>query len=632
MEKTGVLVENFWESWKIPAELNSLLSKSEKIVVPQNRKELIDLALDGPGKKEFEVGYAVERLGYIPEADVIKCNNGLVVNYRDPYMRRRDPDCMYVHNITKTDKTAFNETFEYDFESLRNKTFEWLKTNQLIVMPFMAGGEEYGYPALLVAPINAGFFAGGLCDLQGHIELEAIKDGFSPKAIIYLAPPFRHTHFNGKQTVVHNQQNGVHEIFSYNLYPGPSAKKGVYGVLLSIGSEEGWTTAHASSVKVVTPYDNEISFLHEGASGSGKSEMLEHPHRSVDGRLKLGVNLVTGDEKYLSLGQSCKLLPVTDDMALCHPKIQNDSGKLVVKDAEAGWFIRINHIQKYGTDPTLENLTIHPEIPLIFLNLQGQPDSTCLIWEHIEDKPGTPCPNPRVIIPRQIVEGVQDEPVEIDYRSFGLRTPPCSADNPSYGILGIMHILPPALAWLWRLVAPRGHSNPSIIDTGALASEGVGSYWPFATGRKVDHANLLLDQIVKTPKTRYTLIPNQHIGAWKTGFMPQWIAREYLARRGQASFKPDKIKPARCSLLGYIIRSMQFEGAIIADKFVEVNKQPEVGTDGYDKGAEILQEFFEQELKGYLVPDLNPLGKQIIECCLDLGNVEDYEQLIESRY
>lgn len=34
------------------------------------------------------------------------------------------------------------------------------------------------------------------------------------------------------------------------------------------------------------------------------------------------------------------------------------------------------------------------------------------------------------------------------------------------------------------------------------------------------------------------------------GFMPQWIAREYLARRCSARFKPDQLKPARCSLLG----------------------------------------------------------------------------------
>ena len=65
-----------------------------------------------------------------------------------------------------------------------------------------------------------------------------------------------------------------------------------------------------------------------------------------------------------------------------------------------------------------------------------------------------------------------------------------------------------------------------------MSSEGVGSFWPFATGRRVTQANLLLRQIVDTPRTRFVLVPNQHVGAWHTGFMPQWLAREYLARRG----------------------------------------------------------------------------------------------------
>ena len=620
------------QHWDIPNELKICLSECKNIIFPKNRKELIDLSLGGKNVKNTEVGFVVDKIGYVPEADIVRCKNGIAVNYKDPYMRRRDPNCMLVNNILRTDKINFKEAMGYDFESLRDQTFDWLKSNELIVLPFKAGGNDHGYPALLVAPANAAFFAASLYDLQGHLDIESLDEKFSPKAIIYLAPPFRHSHFSGKQAVVHNNFDGLHEIFSYNLYPGPSAKKGVYGVLLSIGVKEGWITVHGSTVKVLTPYDNEIIFLHEGASGSGKSEMLEYAHRSSDGRLRLGKNTLTGEKKYVSLGQSCKLYPVTDDMALCHPSFQTNSGKLAVKDAEEGWFIRINHIDRYGIDPSLENLTIHPEQPLIFLNIQAKTDATCLIWEHTEDSPGKPCPNPRVIIPRRSVKGIQDEAVEIDYRSFGLRTPPCSKEVPSYGIFGIMHILPPALAWIWRLVAPRGYSNPSIIDNGDLASEGVGSYWPFATGSKVDHANLLLEQIIKTPKTRYILIPNQHVGAWEVGFMPQWVSREYLARRGQAAFNQEKLKPARCVLAGYTIRNMLFEGSVVPEKFLEVNTQPEIGNKAYDKGAEMLYEFFDKELRTYLVDDLSPLGKQIIECCLERKTLEDYENLLTSKY
>jgi hypothetical protein len=94
-----------------------------------------------------------------------------------------------------------------------------------------------------------------------------------------------------------------------------------------------------------------------------------------------------------------------------------------------------------------------------------------------------PCPNPRVIIPREVIPGVVPGAVDVDVRSMGVRTPPCTRSRPSYGIVGLFHLLPPALAWLWRLVAPRGHSNPSIVETEGMSSEGVGSYWPFATGR-----------------------------------------------------------------------------------------------------------------------------------------------------
>jgi hypothetical protein len=255
---------------------------------------------------------------------------------------------------------------------------------------------------------------------------------------------------------------------------------------------------------------------------------------------------------------------------------------------------------------------VHAREPLIFLNLRGVPGATCLIWEHTEDTPGVPCPNPRVILPRRFVPNVVNETVEVMIRNFGVRTPPCTADHPTYGIVGYLHILPPALAWLWRLVAPRGYANPSITDSAGLASEGVGSYWPFATGRIVDHANLLLRQIQQTPKVRYTLTPNQHVGAWSVGFMPEWIAREYLGRRGIARFPASKLQSARCPLLGYTLQAMQVEGTIVPVWLLRVDEQPEVGAEGYDYGAEILREFFLRELRTFLQPGLDDLGRQII--------------------
>lgn len=298
-------------------------------------------------------------------------------------------------------------------------------------------------------------------------------------------------------------------------------------------------------------------------------------------------------------------------------------------DAESAWFVRVNHIRQYATDPHLERLTAQPPTPLLFLNIDAVPGGRALLWEHIEDAPGKPCPNPRVILPRSIIPNIVNEPVTVDIRSLGVRTPPCTKEHPSYGILGLFHLLPPALAWLWRLVAPRGHSNPSIVESEAMSSEGVGSYWPFATGRQVEQANLLLQQIQATPQVRYILCPNQHIGAWEVGFMPQWIAREYLARRGHARFRSDQVAPARCPLLGYAMHQLTIEGRNLPRWFLQVNTQPEVGDEAYDAGARILQQFFARCLEPYRnLPDLMPLGRQIIECFFDGGTVQDYEKLL----
>jgi len=615
-------------TWRLPSDVKDLLVNCAGYLIPGSRFELISLAMGGEDTHLFEVAYDVPGHGRIVEATVARCKNGAAVNYTTEYMRRRDPDCMVVADEGPTDKPRFSDRFGTSFEALRTETFKWLKKQNLIVMPFTPGQETTGYYGLLVAPDNAGFFAAGLGDIQGMIPASEVPTDFAPKTVIYLAPPFRHTHFDGKQVVVHNRLGNMHEIFSYNLYPGPSAKKGVYGALLNIGEKEGWLTLHGSTVQVVTPYDNVVNIMHEGASGSGKSEMLEHVHRMEDGRLLLGHNILTGEERRLTLNQACALHPVTDDMALCHPSLQKKHHKLVITDAENAWFLRVNHIDHYGTDPYLEKLCVHPKEPLIFLNLDGIPGATCLLWEHTQDRPGQPCPNPRVIMPRRLVPGVVNGAVVIDIRSFGVRTPPCTREKATYGILGYLHILPPSLAWLWRLVAPRGHSNPSIVGTIGMMSEGVGSYWPFATGRRVVQANLLLRQIKNTPGTRYTLSPNQHIGAWWVGFMPQWIAREYLARRGSARFRPEQITPARCPLLGYAMHSMQIEGTIIPQWLLEVNTQPEVEADGYDAGAKILYDFFRRELPKFMEPDLDPLGKQIITCCMDVGTVEDYERLV----
>ena len=620
-----------WKKYHPPAEAADVLTHCKGLTIASTTDELRDMACGGHGSDYYEVSYDVPGKGLVKEAIVARVRNGVVANYTEAYMRRRDPECMVIGDGKPTDKEAFSGRFGTEFAPLALETFEWLKSQELAMFGFVAGGEGMGMNAMVIAPANAGFFALGLAMLQGIIPYDDIPEGFVPRAIIYVAPVFRHTHFKGKQVVVHNRRDDLHELFAYNLYPGPSAKKGIYGVLRGVGEREGWVTAHCSAVKVITPYDNEVSIMHEGASGGGKSEMLEQAHREPDGRLLMGANLVTGEKRHLEISRTCELHAVTDDMALCHPSLQEGKGKLTLRDAENSWFVRVNHIEHYGTDVHLEKLTAEPPMPLLFLNVDAVPGSRALIWEHIEDEPGGRCPNPRVIIPREVFPGIVNGGITVDIRSFGVRTPPCTKEHPSYGILGLFHVLPPALAWLWRLVSPRGHANPSIVDSGGMTSEGVGSYWPFATGRRVDQANLLLRQFVENPRTRHIICPNQHVGAWRVGFMPQWIAREYLARRGAAKFRPEQIRAARCPLLGYTLHQLQVEGRMIARWFLQVDTQPEVGEVAYDQGAQILTAFFRKCLADFQDPDMDPLGKRIITCCLDGGSLADYESHIPAN-
>ena len=606
-------------------EIVDVIENCKGIFIPTTKQELYEMVFGTGRSGKYDVVYDVPDRGEVVEATVVRAKNGVVVNYAEDYMRRRDPDSMRIGDDKPTDKPRFSDVYGFPFEDMKKQTMDWLKGQELIFLPFNAGGNTYGYGSMLICPRNAAFFAFAMAHLQGFVSAEE-TEGYAPRAVVYVAPPFRHTHFNGKQVVVHNRLDDCHEVFSYNLYPGPSAKKGVYSVLLDIGEQEGWVTAHASCGRMTTQYDNDLVIMHEGASGGGKSEMLQDIARLEDGRVLLSVNTMTGEETIIHLDRTAQIAPVCDDMATCYSNLQNDSGRLVLTDGEDGWFLRMDGVTHYGCDPVYERICTQPSEPLCFFNIQGIVGATSLIWEHTLDSNGKPCPNPRAIVPRAMVPHVVNEPVEVDIRSFGTRMPPTTRDNPNYGIMGMLHFIPPALAWLWRLVAPRGFKNPSIVGSGELKSEGVGSYWPFATGLRVSQANLLLRQIVDHPNTRYVLIPNQHIGVYKVGFAAEWISREWLCRHS-GHVKAERITPARCPLLGYAMKEMTIDGQSIRSKFLRTETQDRMGEDGYDAGAKILTDFFAKELNKFYTDELDPLGREIIDCFRRGGTVEDYCKL-----
>ena len=186
MEKTAAK-EKSWREWHIAEELQYVLERSKNVIIQKKRDELIELSLGSKDNYTYDVEYEVPGKGKVVEAHVTRCKNGIAVNYPDPYMRRRDPNCMVVNNIENTDKTTFKERFGHDFDGLRKETLDWLSAHEIILVPFMAGGTQYGYPALMMAPKNAAFFAASIYDLQGMIPYDKLEKDFEPRAIIYWA-------------------------------------------------------------------------------------------------------------------------------------------------------------------------------------------------------------------------------------------------------------------------------------------------------------------------------------------------------------------------------------------------------------------------------------------------------------
>ena len=191
--------------------------------------------------------------------------------------------------------------------------------------------------------------------------------------------------------------------------------------------------------------------------------------------------------------------------------------------------------------------------------------------------------------------------------------------------MGLVQFVPTSIAWLWRLVSPRGFKNPSIADTAGsgMKAEGVGSYWPFSTGKKVTSANLLLHQMLNAPNTLNILIPNQHIGAYQIGFMGEWLAREYLARRN-GTVRMKHLVPARNPIFGFSLDEMKIDGQYVRRTFLRPELQSKLGYEGYDAGAKILTDFIKEQVQQFMTDDLDPIGRQIIELCLRDAPLEEY--------
>lgn len=165
---------DYLEKMNLPADLRTALAGCPNIVFPESKDELYELCFGTSGGSVHIVGYTVPGHGYIQEAEVVRCKNGSSVNFSEEYMRRRDPNCMYIGDDLPTDKPRFSEVWGMNFGDLRAATMNWLSEQPLIVMPVSIGGKYHGYTCLVVCPVNAAFFAYALANIQDFVDRKSV--------------------------------------------------------------------------------------------------------------------------------------------------------------------------------------------------------------------------------------------------------------------------------------------------------------------------------------------------------------------------------------------------------------------------------------------------------------------------
>ena len=156
-----------WNPFNLPEEAERIVRVAPSITVARNVDDLAKLAVRDAQHGWHEVSYDIPGKGQVVEARVCRTRNGISANYLEPYMRRRDPECMCIGDERPTNKVRFRDRFGTPFDDVRQETFNWLAQQDLAMFPFVAGVNDEGIDAVVICPANAGFFAMGLALLQG---------------------------------------------------------------------------------------------------------------------------------------------------------------------------------------------------------------------------------------------------------------------------------------------------------------------------------------------------------------------------------------------------------------------------------------------------------------------------------
>jgi len=129
--------------FRFSEEISQVIDNCKSVTIPRSREEIIAMTLYPPGANTIDVHIEVEGK-LIDEISIVRCKNGVAINYAEDYMRRRDPDCLIIADELPTDKPRFTEEYGEDFSALREKTFSWLSEQDLIIVPFLSGGTVGG--------------------------------------------------------------------------------------------------------------------------------------------------------------------------------------------------------------------------------------------------------------------------------------------------------------------------------------------------------------------------------------------------------------------------------------------------------------------------------------------------------
>lgn len=435
-----------------------------------------------------------------------------------------------------------------------------------------------------------------------------------------IGPDARNLLFDGVPSIIESSIGASKIQYIASSYVG-SIKKALHSLLIRSVVAHGGFASQASVVSVKNPYDSKMVFMFEGPSGSGKSEMYRQMKRSEDGTISIGFNRVTRDKLSIPMTLMSKIRPIADDLII--QNTESSKKRLKVKDAEGGWYISVKDIQKYGDNPPMESISFNPSNSLIYGNITSYPQADVLIWNH--QKSSKYSANPRVVVPKGIIAKSLNKEVSVDVRLLGVPTTTCNDNYKGSGVLGFAHLLPPALAWLWRLVCPMSCANGKLVSGGLLGMTN------FVTDNHFTIANRLLKEIKKRDKISYLLTPSGYIGAWNIGYMPQLLMREYISRRGNCNFSEDQFQPAMNSLFGFEMYQMTLEGIRIPSKLLLPYKQDNMSIETYEDGINDYYIIFKEILSSYLSDALDPLGIKIIETFLSEGTIEDFIDLIPKK-